>query len=85
MSLGRYPKIRKLTSLSDSIRADFATSFNTLTSNPFSSGLGGTVDSESPEVEGAGGAVVVVLCLDGPATAAMVVSVECRVEVMAHR
>lgn len=56
-----------LTSLSFSMRVDLASSLRMPTSSPLSTGTG-TVDSDSPEVEGAGGGCP--LCnLDGPAVA----------------
>lgn len=58
-----------LTALRLSINVDFANSLRIPTSSPFSAGRG-PVDSESPEVDGAGGCP---LCsLEGPAAAAAV-------------
>lgn len=60
-----------LTALRLSISVDFANSLRIPTSSPFSAGRG-PVDSESPDVDGAGGCP---LCsLDGPAAAVAIVT-----------
>lgn len=65
------PEVMRLaTSLRLSTRADLANSLRIPTSRPFSVGCCCAVDSESPEVDGAGGgAAARVLSRDGPADA----------------